>query len=53
VLITGATRELMTDSDRLEVEARDSIPLKGKTESIELYALRSATSAASAARRPA
>jgi adenylate cyclase len=53
ILITGATRDLLAESDGLQIDARDSIPLKGKTDSIELYAVRAATSAASAARRPA
>jgi adenylate cyclase len=53
ILITDATRQLMTGADRVELEPRDGVPLKGKTESVALYAVRPATSAASAARRPA
>jgi class 3 adenylate cyclase len=52
ILVTGATRDLMQDPDRVGLEERDAVPLKGKTESVELFAVR-ATSAASAARRPA
>jgi class 3 adenylate cyclase len=53
ILITDATRRLLTDSDRRETVAREGIPLKGKTESIALYALRPVISAACAARRRA
>ena len=43
ILITAATRELLTDPGGVTAEPRDEIPLKGKTESVPLYAVSAAT----------
>ena len=53
VLITDATRRLLSDAGEFELEPRDEIPLKGKSEAVPLFALAGATSAASAAPRRA